>query len=190
MDELRRGICRPGMARLLHFGQSKNSPLSSINIKQVCFTCRICTLTKSQFYVTERGTLYKATKPTQSSSLYFKMNQLFSLCSMPNCIHSDLVHLFTAREVEEYLMKRGSYSTQFMGNLQAERYNEIVCKAIRLALKPHILPVDSWEAVVWMRYIVFDRFCVGIQTPHELLFNFVRASPNAKILLHGCLGET
>jgi len=88
-DELRRGICRPGMARLLHFGQSKNSPLSTINIKQVCFTCKICTLTKSQFYVTERGTLNKATKPTETLNLDFKMNQLFSLCSMPNYIHSN-----------------------------------------------------------------------------------------------------
>jgi len=172
------------------FWTIKNSPLSTINIKQVCFTCRICTLTKSQFYVTERGTLNKATKPTQSSSLYFKMNQLFSLCSMPNCIHSDLVHLFTAREVEEYLIKRGSHSTQFMGNLQVERYNEIVCKAIRLALKPHILPVDSWEAVVWMRYIVFDRFCVGIQKPLNCYLILLGRSRMQKFCLRGCLGET
>jgi len=111
------------------------------------------------------------------------MNQQFSLYSMPNCIHSDLEHLFNAREVKEYLIKRGSHSTPSIGNLQVERYNEILCKAIRLALKSHILPVDSWEAVVWMRYIVFDRFCVEVQTSHELFFNFARGCPNAKILL-------
>jgi len=121
VDELRRGICRPGMARLLHFEQSKNSPLSTINIKQVCFTCRICTLTQSQFHVTERGILNKATKPIEILNLDFKMNQLFSLYSMPNCIHSDLVHLFNAREVKEYLIKRGSHSTPSIGNLQVER---------------------------------------------------------------------
>ena len=66
-------------------------------------------------------------------------------------------------------MKRGvasSHSTSYhpIGNSQVERYNGILWKAIRLALKSHNLPVDSWEAVLQdALHILFGRSCVRVQ---------------------------
>ena len=42
LDELHRGLCHPGVARLLHFVRSKNLPFSTEDVKRVCSSCRIC----------------------------------------------------------------------------------------------------------------------------------------------------
>jgi len=88
-----------------------------------------------------------------SSTVVKCLHQVFSLCGMPSYIHSELGRSLISREVKEYLMKRGvasNHSTPYhpIGNSQVERYNGILWKAMRLALKSHNLPVDSWEAVL------------------------------------------
>jgi len=72
LDELHRGLCHPGVARLLHFVRSKNLPFSTEDVKRVCSLCRICAEIKLQFYVPEQGTLIKATKPFERLNLDFK----------------------------------------------------------------------------------------------------------------------
>ena len=71
LDELR-GLCHPGVARLLHFVRSKNLPFSTEDVERVCSSCRICAEIKPQFYVSEQGTLIKATKPFERLNLDFK----------------------------------------------------------------------------------------------------------------------
>jgi hypothetical protein len=75
----------------------------------------------------------------QSSTVIMCLNQIFTLCGMPNYIHSDLGTLFLSRELKDYLTKRGIATSrttlyQQIGNGQVERYNGIIWKAVRLAL--------------------------------------------------------
>jgi len=88
-----------------------------------------------------------------SSAVVKYLDQRFSLCGMPSYIHSDLGRSRKSCKVKEYLIKRGVtsiHSTPYhrIGNSQVERYNGMIWKAIRLALKSHNLPVDSREAVL------------------------------------------
>ena len=87
------------------------------------------------------------------------------------------------------LWKRGvasSYSTPYhpVGNSQVDRYNGILWKAIRLALKTHNLPVDSWEAVLPdALHSIRSLLCTSTNaTPHELFFGFDRRPPNGESL--------
>jgi len=74
-----------------------------------------------------------------SSTVVKCLDELFSLCGMLSYIHSDLGRSLNSREAKEYLMSgvASSHSTPFhpIGNSQVERYNGILWKAIRLALK-------------------------------------------------------
>jgi len=70
--QLHRGLCHPGVARLLHFVRSKNLPFSTEDVKRVCSWCRICAEIKPQFYVPEQGTLIKATKRFERLILILK----------------------------------------------------------------------------------------------------------------------
>ena len=70
------------------------------------------------------------------------LNQLFSSCGTPGYIHSDHGSSFISREIKEYLFQKGiatSCTTSYhpTGNTQCERYNGIVWKSVRLALKTH-----------------------------------------------------
>jgi len=89
----------------------------------------------------------------RSSAVVKCLDQLFSLCGMTSYIHSVLGRSPNSREVKGYLIKRGAASTHStryhpIGYSQVERHNGILWKAIRLALKSHNSPVDSWEAVL------------------------------------------
>ena len=70
------------------------------------------------------------------------------------------------------------------GNLQVERYNGVIWKVLRLALKTHNLSVSSWEAV-----LLYPSICVRSllntitnHTSHELFSKFHRRSPSGKSL--------
>ena len=70
------------------------------------------------------------------------------------------------------------------GNSQVERYNGVIWKAIRLALKTHNLSVSSWEAVLTdaLQSLRSLLNTITNHTPHELFFNFHRRSPSGKSL--------
>ena len=64
---------------------------------------------------------------------------IFSLCGMPEFIHSDSGSSFISAELADYFRHRGtasSHSTPYhpTGNSQVERFNGIIWKAVRLAL--------------------------------------------------------
>ena len=119
----------------------------------------------------------------QSSTVIKCLNQIFTLCGMPNYIHSDLGTSFLSRELKDYLTKRGiatSRTTPYhpIGNGQVERYNGIIWKAVRLALRSANLPDSRWEIVLAdALHSVRSLLCTSTNaTPHERFFNFHRRS--------------
>ena len=90
------------------------------------------------------------------------LNQLFSLCGTPGYIHSDRGSSFISREIKEYLSQKGiatSRSTLYhpTGNAQCERYNGIVWKSVRLALKTHSFPIYTGKWYFQTHYTLLDR---------------------------------
>jgi len=108
---------------------------------------------------------------------------LFSLCGMPEFIHSDRGSSFMSEELINYLRSRGiasSHSTPYhpTGNSQVERYNGIVWKSVRLALASVKLPVEQWERVLpdALHSIRSLLSTATNTTPHDRFFNFPRKS--------------
>ena len=119
----------------------------------------------------------------QSSTVITCLDQIFTLCGMPNYIHSDLGTSFLSRELKDYLTKRGiatSNTTPYhpIGNGQVERYNGIIWKAVRLALRSANLPQSRWELVLAdALHSIRSLLCTSTNaTPHERFFNFQRRS--------------
>ncbi|CAB4007060.1 retrovirus-related Pol poly from transposon, partial [Paramuricea clavata] len=190
LEEILIGLCHPGVTRMLHLVKSKNLPYSTEEVKKVCSAWRSCAELKPQFYRPQQpGNLIDATQPMERLSIDFKgplltatrnayiltvvdeysrfpfaflcpnmqfstvimcLNQLFSLCGKPNYIHSDLV----------------------------ERYNDIIWKAVRLALRSANLPDSRWELVLAdALHSTRSLLCTSTNaTPHEIFFNFHRRS--------------
>ena len=88
-----------------------------------------------------------------SSTVISCLEKLFSLCEMPQFVHSDNAPSFLSGSIKEFLLKRGVASSKSSlyhptGNSQAERYIGIVWKSIRLSLKSNNLPLSCWETVL------------------------------------------
>ena len=74
---------------------------------------------------------------------------IFSLCRMPEFIHSDRGSSFVSVELSNYFRNRtSSHSTpdRPTGKSQVERLNGILWKAIRRALASAKLPIEQWES--------------------------------------------
>ena len=117
------------------------------------------------------------------------LNSIFSMCGMPEYVHSDRGKSFMSAELANYLTSRGiasSHSTPYhpIGNGQVERYNGIVWKAVRLALTSNNLPVPQWEKVLpdVLHSIRSLLSTATNTTPHERFFNFQRKSSQGKSL--------
>ena len=68
------------------------------------------------------------------------LNDVFTLCGVPGFVHSDNVSYFTSRKLKNYFFSKGiatSHSSIYhpQGNSHVERYNGIIWRSIRLALK-------------------------------------------------------
>ena len=124
-----------------------------------------------------------------SSTVIKCLDQIFSLCGMPSYIHSDRGPSFLSRELKEHLSQRGvatSKTTPYhpIGNGQVERYNGIIWKSIRLALKSANLPDSQWELVLPdALHSIRSLLCTSTNaTPHERFFNFSRRSSHGNSL--------
>ena len=102
---------------------------------------------------------------------------------MPSYIHSDLGASFLSRELKDYLTERGietSNSTQHhpMSNGQVKRYNGIIWKAVRLALRSADLPDSKWEFVLAdALHSIRSLLSTSTNaTPPERFFDFQRRS--------------
>ena len=76
------------------------------------------------------------------------LDRLFTLCGIPGCIHSDNASTFVSAEFKSYLIKKGiaqSHSAVYhpAGNSQVERYNGVIWRAVRLALKTRNMPITQ-----------------------------------------------
>ena len=117
------------------------------------------------------------------------LNKLFSLCGMPQYVHSDNTKSFLSGTVKDFLLKRKvafskSPPYQPTGSAQVEGYFGVVWKSIRLALKCNNLAVSCWETVSPEVLNSLRSFLntTTNATPHELFFNFTQRSPCGKSL--------
>ena len=81
------------------------------------------------------------------------LNELFTVCGVPSCIHSDNASYFRSYELKQFLTGLGiatSYSSVYhpTGNSQVERYIGVIWRTIRLALKSRGLDIAKWERVL------------------------------------------
>ena len=110
-------------------------------------------------------------------------NQLFSLFGMPDYIHNDRAPDFLSSEVKTYLNSKGIATSKTSrynprGNGQAERYNGVIWKTVRLAVSSRNMNLSSWESVLPdALHSVRSLLCTATnETPHERLFKFNRRS--------------
>ena len=127
---------------------------------------------------------------TSANSATKALDVVFSLCGMPEFIHSDRGSAFMSAELTNYLTTRGiatSRSTPYhpIGNGQVERYSGIVWKSVRIALASTQLPVEQWEKVLpdVLHSIRSLLSTATNTTPHEKFFNFPRKSSHGTSLL-------
>ena len=92
--------------------------------------------------------------PNMSTQIVIKcLNDLFTLCGIPNYVHSDNAKSFISGELKAYFTKLGivtSHSSIYhpTGNSQVERFNGMIWRSVRLALKSKNHPVEKWECVL------------------------------------------
>ena len=112
------------------------------------------------------------------------LDHLFTLCGIPGCIHSDNNSTFVSAEFKSYLIKRRIAQSRSAvyhpaGNSQVKRYNGVIWRAVRLALKTRNMPITQWERVLHdVLHSLRSLLCTSTNaTPHER-FNFNQKSPN------------
>lgn len=118
--------------------------------------------------------------PNMSTTTVIKcLEQIFSLCGMPNFIHSDQGTSFMSKDLKTYLSQKGiatSRTTPYhpIGNGQVERFNGIIWKAIKLTLGSHKLSDNNWELVLPdVLHSLRSLLCTSTNTtPHERFFAF------------------
>ena len=114
---------------------------------------------------------------------------VFGLFGMPSYIHSDQGSGFMSADLKSFLLEKGiatSLSARYnpQGNGQVERYNGIVWKAVRLALRTRNLPLKCWELVITdVLHSIRSLLCTATnETPHERVFTFPRKSTSVSSL--------
>ena len=107
------------------------------------------------------------------------LDELFVLCGAPDYIQSDHSASFMSQELKEYFTKRRiatrkSLPCHLQGNGQCERYNGIIWKGVRLALKTQNLLDSNWEAVLpTVLHPISTLLSTSTNTtPHKRLFGF------------------
>ena len=111
------------------------------------------------------------------------LNDLFTLCSVPTCVHSDNARSFLSREIKDFFMERGIATSHCSvyhptGSSQVERYNKVFWRYVGLVLKSQNLPIESWESVLPnVLHSLRSLLCTAKNaTTQELFFNFHRKS--------------
>ena len=122
-------------------------------------------------------------KDTSAATVITCLSSLFSLAGVPAYIHSDRSMSFLAREVREFLHKRGvatSSTTPYhpTGNSQCERVNQTLWRTVKLLLSSRDLPEEAWEVVLPdALHSIRSLLCTSTnETPHERFFGFPRRS--------------
>ena len=122
--------------------------------------------------------------PNTSATVVIEcLEKLFALFGTCSYIHSDRGSCFLSNQLKEYLLRKGiasSHSTPYhpQGNSQCERYNGIIWKAVRCALKTRGLPVEKWVMVLPVALDAIRSLLSTAtgETPHFRFFGFNRRS--------------
>jgi hypothetical protein len=129
------------------------------------------------------------TKDTSTDSALQCLFTLFSVCGLPDMVHSDRGSAFTSGDYQRALHERGvatNYCSPYnpRGNGQVERYNGVLWRNIRLALHARKLPTESWEAVLPdALHSMRSLLCTSTNaTPHERFFTFPRKATYGKTM--------
>ena len=117
------------------------------------------------------------------------LTQLFVLFGLPMYVHSNRRAAFMARDLRNYLVKRGiaaSCSTPYhpTGNSQVERTNKTIWKTVQLMVCDQQIPVERWQDVLLdALHAVRSLLCTSTNsTPHERFFGFETQSMLGKSL--------
>ena len=128
-------------------------------------------------------------KDTSAPTVISCLHHLFSLFGTPSSIHSDKGSAFISRELREWLSTSHvsiSHTTRYnpQGNGQVEKYNDVVWRAIKMALKTKQLPISKWQTVLpEALHAIRSLLCTAVnETPHERLFKFSRRSSTGESL--------
>ena len=126
---------------------------------------------------------------TSSTTVIQCLDNLFSLFGTCNYVHTDRGSGFTSKMLKEYLLEKGIASSQTtpynpQGNGQCERYNGVLWKSIRCALRSRQLPIEKWEVVVpTVLNSIRSLLCTTTgDTPHARFLSFTRRSYYGKSL--------
>ena len=136
------------------------------------------------FIVTDEYSRYPFAFPCKdmsSATVIRSPTQLFVLFGLPMYVHSDRGAAFMARDLRNYLVKRGiaaSRSTPYhpTGNSQLERTNKTIWKTVQLMVCDQQIPVKRWQDVLPdALHAVRSLLCTSTNsTPHERFFGFER----------------
>ena len=90
---------------------------------------------------------------TTSATIMKCLDKMFVLCGTPTYIHSDRGSPFLSQEIKDYFSQRGIATSKTspyhpIGNGQCERYNGIIWKGVRMALRTQNLSDTQWEIVL------------------------------------------
>ena len=126
---------------------------------------------------------------TSATTVIGCLEKLFSLFGTCNFVHSDRGSAFSSKQLKDYLLRKGiasSHTTPYhpQGNSQCERYNGIVWKAVRSALKTRNLSVKKWEKVLPVALdSIRTLLCTSTgESPHSRFFGFTRRSHHGSSL--------
>ena len=117
------------------------------------------------------------------------LERVFALFGTCGYIHSDRGTALMSRQLKDFLLQKGiatSRTTPYnpQGNGQCERYNGIVWRAIKCALKSRMLPIHSWEMVLPEALnSIRSLLCTSTnETPHSRFIHFTRRSQHGRSL--------
>ena len=107
---------------------------------------------------------------TTSATVMKCLDKMFVLCGTPSYIHSDRGSSFLSQEIKDYFSQRGIATSKTspyhpIGNGQCERYNGIIWKGVRMALRT--CQILNGRSYFQMYYILSD-LCfqqLGTQLP-------------------------
>lgn len=126
---------------------------------------------------------------TSTSTLIASLEKIFSLFGVCNYIHSDRGSSLMSKQFKDYLLSKGiasSRSTPYhpQGNSQCERYNGVIWKAVKCALKSQNLAIQQWETVLpKVLNSIRSLLCTATgETPHSRFLSFTRRSNYGKTL--------
>ena len=129
-----------------------------------------------------------------SATIIRCLMELFTLCGLPNYIHSDRGSSFLSGELKTFLTTKGVASSRTTaynpaGNGQVERENNTIWKSISLSLKTKGLPMSRWQDVLpEVLHATRSLLCTSTnQTPHDRFFNFSRKTSAGTSLPHWLL---